>query len=104
MARGSNLYYDYWKKQVPDFLEDMKEGYVEYDMPEESFKKRGNRQDYSFRLDIQNGLVVNNIGGSAVARDLFEALNDNSEFRKFAQGKNITFKMDSNFVLYIEVN
>lgn len=92
MAREANLYYDYWRRQISYFLEDLKDDTlesVEYEMPKEKFEEMGNRQTsgYSFRLKIHDGEVAKNIGGSAVARDSYEALNDNPEFRTFAKGR-----------------
>lgn len=84
-------------------MEDIKDGYAEYDMPEETFKKLGKRDSYTFRLDIVDNEVANNIGGSAVARDLYDALEYTPGFKELAKGKHIIFRMDKQFVLYIEV-
>lgn len=105
MAKNANLYYDLWTEIVPEIISDIKEGYVEteYDFDQEEFEERGNRKNYSFYLNLRDGDVINNIDGSAVARDLYQALCDNSEFEKVSDGKDLHFKLDKNFTLCLNV-
>ncbi|MHB2149706.1 hypothetical protein ACX8XP_11670 [Calditrichota bacterium LG25] len=39
-------------------------------LDEKDFKNVGNRSSYSFNLEFKDGQIINNIRGSAVARDL----------------------------------
>ena len=61
------------------------------------FQQAGNRSNYSFSLKYENGLVSNNIGGSAVARDLDKVLKSN----KIALA-DIIFRMTKDFKLIIK--
>jgi hypothetical protein len=58
---------------------------------------------YSFRLDIINGDIPTK-DGSAVARDLKKVLDDSVEFSKYAVDKDITIRLDSEFVLHIFIH
>lgn len=60
------------------------------------FEQAGNRKNFAFRLDYTEGKVSNNIGGSAVARDLNKVLSSNK-----IQVANKTFKMNKEFKLTI---
>lgn len=60
------------------------------------FEQAGNRKNFAFRLDYTEGKVSNNIGGSAVARDLNKVLASNK-----IQVANKTFKMNKEFKLTI---
>ena len=73
------------------------------DMVKEEFIAVGNRKSYRFRLQIENGKVVNNIDSSAVARDLNEVLTANSSFRELAAGRRIILKMGIEYKLKIEI-
>lgn len=74
------LYEEIWEDALQDILDIIEEGEGEdLDMSgdEEWFRKVGNRKKYSFRLEMVNGETVNNIEGSAVARDLDRVLTNN---------------------------
>jgi hypothetical protein len=73
------------------------------ELDEASFNKVGNRKSYSFRLELVNGRVANNIAGSAVARDLARVLESNSTFSKAINGKTVIFKMSKQFYFKMEV-
>ncbi|SHJ88832.1 GIY-YIG nuclease family protein [Epilithonimonas mollis] len=60
------------------------------------FEKVGNRKSYSFRLQYSEGKVSNNIGGSAVARDLDYFLT-----RSKIETKTVIIKLRKDFVLTI---
>ena len=57
---------------------------------------------YSFRLDIANGIVPRK-SGSAVARDLKKVLDESSDFKKLANEKSITIKLNTRFELIVQV-
>ena len=48
----------------------------EYQLSKHEFEAFGDREKagYTFNLEIENGVAVNNIEGTAVARDLFSVL------------------------------
>ncbi len=61
----------------------------------------GNRQSYSFNLEFDDGVVSNNISGSAVARDLAGVLARSSIIKSVLNNGYFKFKMDQNFNLWI---
>lgn len=65
------------------------------------FKSAGNRKRYSFRLEIRNGKVVNNISNSAVARDLAHLLLDDPAKKGLLKRKHFFVRMNNNF--YCEI-
>ncbi|OJV36896.1 MAG: hypothetical protein BGO29_01790 [Bacteroidales bacterium 36-12] len=68
----------------------------------EDFNKVGNRSNYSFNLEFLNGIVSNNIDGSAVARDLAKVIEDSKEIREILKMGHFKFNMDRQFCLWIE--
>ena len=60
--------------------------------------------NYSFRLDMIDGNVTNNISGNAVARDLYHVLSSSKDFVSIAKGKHIVFRLSKAFSLDIIVN
>lgn len=69
---------------------------------EEDFQKVGNRSSYSFNLEYQNGIVVNNIKGSAVARDLACVLESSIEIKNILKEGHYKINMDTNYCLWIQ--
>ena len=61
----------------------------------------GNRKSYSFNLEFDNGVVSNNISGSAVARDLAAELSNSSSVKSILKTGYFKFRMDNNFTLWI---
>lgn len=105
MAKEKNLYLDYWCSYLDDFIDVLKSGGCEGEtIDEKALKDCGDRCDYTFRLEMKDGLVVNNTDGSAVARDLYLALSGDARFRSFAKGKQIIFRLRANYKLDIEVH
>ncbi len=79
-------------------------GNITLNIGAEPFEKVGNRKSYSFRLEYINGVVSNNIGGSAVARDLARILDRNNEFYSIFKGKKVVFKLNKVFSLEITIS
>ncbi|UJF29571.1 hypothetical protein L0B70_12135 [Kaistella sp. 97-N-M2] len=85
------------------YLEEMKRALAEssevisINLDKNLFEQAGNRKNFAFRLDYTEGKVSNNIGGSAVARDLNKVLTSSK-----IQVGNKTFKMNKEFKLTIE--
>jgi hypothetical protein len=65
------------------------------------FKKAGDSQSYSFNLEFSDGVVSNNIGGVAVARDLARVLEQDLEIIKKLKGRHMKFNMDKGFTLWV---
>ena len=100
------LYEEIWEDALQDILDIIEEGEGEdLDMSgdEEWFRKVGNRKKYSFRLEMVNGETVNNIEGSAVARDLDRVLTNNRRFLELSKGCIIILRMGANFILRIDI-
>ena len=56
---------------------------------------------YSFNLEIVNGKAVNDISGTAVARDLLFVLCDNKNAAEFLKGRHIKISINKLFILSI---
>ena len=67
----------------------------------EDFALVGNRKSYSFNLEFDDGIVSNNISGSAVARDLAGVLTKSSFIKPVLNNGYFKFQMDKNFNLWI---
>lgn len=81
-------------------------------LPESSFTSVGDRKlvktqtstksNYAFSIVIENGEVKNNIGGSAVARNLRDVLLSSVPFRAATRGIKVKIRLDNKFVLHVE--
>ena len=98
----SHLYVDLWENYVFAINSVIKNGGGSIQLSSLDFEQRGNREKYSFRLDIVNGNIPVK-KGSAVARDLKMVLDESPAFREHAKGKQIIIRLDSQFVLRILV-
>src|ERR1700733_13081574 len=81
MQREKNLYHPIWQKYLPVLQLQMKnaaKGEKEITMFKREFAIYGNRNltDYSFTLEIKNGKIIHNAGGTAVSRDLVDIMKD----------------------------
>lgn len=65
------------------------------------FKKAGDRQSYSFNLEFSDGVVSNDIGGVAVARDLARVMEQDPGILKKLKGRHMKFNMDKGFTLWV---
>ncbi|MBP9151988.1 MAG: hypothetical protein KBF73_06865 [Flavobacteriales bacterium] len=98
-------YEDIWKQIIPAVTNAMSNGKsLELNLGRTAFDRVGNRKSYSFRLDLNNGRVVNNIGGSAVARDLARVLESNALFMNAAKGKKLVLRLDGKFSFTVSSN
>ncbi len=77
---GEQLYVDLWNQHKPKILSALANASTKQtiELKEEDFQNVGNRKKYSFNLEFKDGFVSNNIGGSAVARDLARVLENTS--------------------------
>lgn len=101
----ANKYISIWEETLPEILVAIENGKQNFsiDMIEDDFKAVGNRKSYRFRLQTENGVVTNNIDGTAVARDLYDVLYASSSFMKLAKGKRIVLKMGVEYKLIVEI-
>ena len=65
------------------------------------FSLAGDRKNYSFNLEFDDGVVSNNINGSAVARDLAAELTSSSITKSVLNNGYFKFRMDKDFTLWI---
>lgn len=96
---GKNLYVNTWRKYEIRILHAIRNDEATL-LDRIAFESVGNRvkSGYNFKLVIENGIIPRN-DSSAVARDLKLVLDENTEFKKYANGKKITIKF-SNFRFY----
>jgi len=66
------------------------------------FSQVGNRKSYAFNLEYKNGIVNNNIGGSAVARDLDKVISKSQAIKNTLKDGNYKINLDKEFVLHIK--
>jgi hypothetical protein len=98
-------YEDLWKMALPQIIEILKsQSNGEFELRKEYFDQVGNRKSYSFNLELKDGRVVNNIGGSAVARDLARVMLDNNDVKTTLKGRHVKIRMDKQYTVYITIN
>jgi hypothetical protein len=97
-------YIDLWTKRREQIKKMLKVSQTKQSLQlsSEEFKRVGNRQSYAFNLEFLNGTVSNNIGGSAVARDLAKVLENSAEIREILKVGHFKINMDRQFCLWIE--
>lgn len=97
-------YEDIWKPLIPNIIQSLREGKsLELNMNEGDFKAVGKRKNYSFRLEIENNTVKNNIDGSAVARDLARILTNNPNFLQALNKRTVLLRLDNKFTFKMEI-
>jgi hypothetical protein len=106
MSSGQTVhkYEDIFKNAMPHIEKAIDESVVRrvsIQLSREDFKKVGNRQSYSFNLEFSDGIVANDIGGSAVARDLARVIEQNSGIVQKLKGKHLKINLDKGFTLWI---
>ena len=100
---GNDLYKDLWDKYRPVILNLVQSGGGSFQLSKLEFEKRGNRDKYTFRMAIPDG-VIPIVSGSAVARDLKVVLDGSPAFKSKAAGKSIIIRLTASFLLEVEVN
>ncbi|MGY3054238.1 hypothetical protein ACVWYG_002444 [Pedobacter sp. UYEF25] len=101
-----NLYYPLWKKYLPVFAIQFKKALTseqEINFTKSDLHNLGNRNksDYGFSLEIQNGKVLNNISGSAVARDLYDVLLSDARMKELLQNNYFKLSLGKAYILKI---
>lgn len=96
-----------WKRYIPVIRLHLKRSLSEeqsFKLNITDFESAGDRgkSGYTFNLTMENGRVTNNISGSAVARDLFEALKADEAIKAMIADKSVKISVGKSFVLSIK--
>ena len=104
--KDQNFYVTLWQKYQQILAMQMKNaasGTKEIQLFKNEFTALGKRplSDYVFELETENGQVINNINGKAIARDLLGVLNETSNSRSLLAKEHYSFSMGKDLVLKI---
>jgi len=96
-----------WKRYLPVIRLHIKKSLVEeqqFKLNITDFESAGDRgkSGYSFNIQMENGKVTNNISGSPVARDLYEALKSDETIKGMLQDKSVKISVGKSFILSIK--
>jgi hypothetical protein len=100
-------YLSTWKRYIPVIRLHIKKSFNEeqaFKLNITDFESAGgsSKSGYTFNIQMENGKVINNISGSAVARDLFEALKADDAIKAMLQDKSIKISVGKSFMLTIK--
>lgn len=100
----SGKYINLWTRQRESIKEILRNSHLNKSLKlnAEDFKAVGQRKSYSFNLEFENGKVNNNIGGSAVARDLAQVLESSNEIKNILGEGHFKINMNKEFCLKVE--
>lgn len=106
--KEANIYLPLWRKYKPAIQALMKaalQAPQEYQLSAHEFKAIGERpkSGYAFNLEIENGKVINDISGSAVARDLWAMIKESNTAIRHAETNHYKFNLSTSFLLKITV-
>ncbi|MGX5690925.1 hypothetical protein [Arcticibacter tournemirensis] len=98
-----------WNRYLPVIRLHLKKSLTEeqsFKLNITDFESAGSRgkSGYTFNLALENGKVSNNISGSAVARDLYEALKSDEAIKMLLQNKSVKISVGKSFVLSIKTS
>jgi len=98
-----------WKRYIPVIRLHLKKSLTEeqqFKLNITDFESAGDRgkSGYTFNVTLENGKVMNNISGSAVARDLVEALKADDAIKLMLQNKSIKISVGKSFMLSIKTS
>ena len=98
-----------WKKYLPVIRLHLKRsiaGEQQFKLNITDFESAGHRgkSSYTFNLMMENGKVTNNISGSAVARDLYDALKSDDTIKAMLQDKSVKISVGKSFILNIKTS
>lgn len=96
-------YSSFWNQLLPEIEEMLEncESPRSIQLEKKSFDQLGNRSSYSFNIQYAQGKVANNLGGSAVARDLNGEIHGSMSIRSILKEGNYKINMDSAFALWV---
>lgn len=106
MAKESNLYEQLWKSYILPISFQMKKArgnFSTFKTEKHRFEAIGDRKNagYQFNLEIEKGKVINDIGGSSVARDLYAVLSSDINTKNLLKSGHYKFNMGNDFILKI---
>lgn len=107
--KESGKYLDLWRKYLPVikiFIKNSKKGLQKLPMSKHEFDAVGEREKagYQFNLEFSQGKVINNISGSAVARDLRDVIYSDTSAKELISEGAYKINLDSSFILNIKKN
>ena len=104
-AGSQGKYSNIWRNQLLTISEILgsSESSESIKLNSKDFALVGNRKSYSFNLEFDDGVVSNNISGSAVARDLAAELSNSSSVKSILKTGYFKFRMDNNFTLWVSL-
>ena len=107
--KDKNLYIPLWKKYLPVIRLQMKNalnGPKEIKMSKVQFEDYGARKaaNYLINLVIKKSRVQNSIKNTAVAKDLFDVLNEDKQCRDLMEASDYTFTLGAEFIFRINVD
>lgn len=103
-GKTAHKYEDIFKNallQIENAIDESVKQKQSIQLSKEDFKHVGKRDSYSFNLEFLNGVVANDIGGSAVARDLARILVQSETINTILKDMHVKFRMDKGFILWI---
>lgn len=105
--KETNIYILLWQKYRPVIISKMRsalETSQEYQLTKHEFEAIGDRTNsgYGFNLEIKNGIVQNNIEGTAVARDLYEVLKSSETAKMLMINNYFKINLTKDFILTIQ--
>lgn len=107
--KESNIYIILWEKYKPVILTLMRqaiESPVQYQLSKHEFEVFGNRKlsNYDFTIKFKQGVVINDISDSAVARDLVEVLKTSKTAKELMTNRNFKISLSVSCLLKVVSN
>lgn len=103
-GKSKGLYLDVWSKALPTLKEKLEKNEdFSAQIHDHVFTDVGDRKKYSFKLELYDAMVQNNIGGSAVARDLYATLTDSKDICKLLENKRVVFRLSKDFYFKMQI-
>ena len=100
---SNGQYYPLWESNRARIIKAIVSGGGILSLSESDFILRGNRDSYTFRIEYKDGQPVRR-GGSAVARDLQDKLEQYKFFSEVMKGRDVIIRMTSSFEVIISVS
>ncbi len=105
--KETEKYIPLWTKYLPALrilFKKALESKQQLQLYKHDFEISGDRDKsgYTFNLEIKNGRVVNNIIGTAVARDLYKVLKGDERIMSFLLQNDIKLSLIKSYMLTIE--
>ena len=96
-----------WRRYIPVIRLHLKRslaGEQSFKLNIQDFESAGDRgkSGYTFSISLENGKPTNNISGSAVASDLYEALKTDEATKAMLQDKSVKISVGKSFLFSIK--